>query len=112
MPVRSASGDFRADRRDLAVVDRLERDSVQRGSPAHFLNIGQQECPAAVIQEPLAFVSVAQRIEDETVRLQVVRLAIVHRDEQVLRGQDARERRNEQGGEKESTEGDATTARH
>jgi hypothetical protein len=52
----------------------------------HTGRSGRQERAAPVIQEPVDGLSVLEGVVDGTVRLQVVRLVLIHRNEEVLRG--------------------------
>ncbi len=70
-------------RRPLSSGSNVTPSSVAR--LPELRRVGQQERPAAVVDEPLGAVPGLERIERQAVRLEVILLRVVHRDEQVLR---------------------------
>src|SRR6185312_10414185 len=90
-------GNFGANSGDLGVVDRLDGDAGERGLTTQIGRVGQQERAAAIVEQPLGRRAGLDRVVGEAVRLEVILLRVVHRNEELL-GQGGRRAHGEQAG--------------
>jgi hypothetical protein len=76
--------DHLANGRDGAAVHRLEGHARERGRAPQARQVGHEEGPTAIVEQPLAADVVRERAEDDAVGLEMIGLGVVHRHEQVL----------------------------
>ena len=77
------------DRAQLLVRDRLHRDAVERRAATQLRQIWQEERATSIVEEPLRLLAGLHQVVRQAVRLQVIPLRVVHRDEQPLCGRAA-----------------------
>ncbi len=100
--VHVSAGDLTPDRRQSAIVDRLGGDAVERCLATERFQVRQQKGAAAIVEQPLAPHSILERPVREAIRLEMVALRVIHRDEQVLGARNRGRAREQESGARES----------
>ena len=76
--------DGAANLHDLSRGDLLHDDTGKRRVAAHLLRIGKQEAATSIVEQPLGLPAALQRAEGDPVGLEMLRLPIVQRNENVV----------------------------